>query len=381
LILAVEDVNTAGGIDGSSLQLLSRDSHSDLALGEAEILSLIYDEQVAYLIGPEENELAGRIVGDIKERNVLNILAGFASPTARRITTRGAWLKLAPSAWEMGCGFAHYARDEGIASANTISSQEDYNVSLSSDFLGIFSSLGGTVKPSVTVQPDTDAYASVVGRVLDFDASRTLLVAYPATAAAVVADWSVSGGASRFFLSPLLHSDVFLLNIPFGALDGAMGMSPTLKLASECDGAETGVAGRVHCDNANAEAFAKHFAARWSGTRPFAAAHFYYDAIVLLAFGLQYSKATRGIIPEAPELRRVIRQLNQPSNPSGSWRQLSRAISQLANGEALRYVGAAKEYEFDEYGSARHRLFDTWTIRRNAFAEKGTYYAYCPPAL
>lgn len=378
MLLAIEDVNNAGGIDGVPLSMDTRDSNSGSERGLNDIISLIYNDGVQYLIGPDENELANDIVPDIKALNILNILPGYAAPSTNRISSSGAWMRLAPSPAAVGCALAGHAMEDGATHVNTLASPEDYNASLATDFTTSFYHFTGTNIPSVGLQPGQSSYVDAVRKVFSYGADKTLLVAYPETAAAVVTEASITGIQGSWYLSPLLNADVFLLNIPYGALEGAFGLSPSLSLTSECFAPTDEGHGAVPCTQNNAKQFIDHFAARWDGTRPFPAAHLYYDAIVLLAMGMQYSMATQGTIAAASKLQLQIRNLNASTNKPVYWYDLPTAMAALARGTALRYVGAGAEYEFDEYGAAQHTVFDTWTIENQAFKGQGGYYAFCP---
>jgi hypothetical protein len=133
----------------------------------------------------------------------------------------------------------------------------------------------------------------------------------------------------------------------------------------------------VHCKNSNSTKFSSHFAARWGGAQPFPAAYLYYDAVALLAVGLQYGAATTGSLPPPTELHRLIRELNNPDNLPAYWYDLKSTLSGLAEGTASRFVGAGAEYVFDEWGDARHDIFDTWTVKGQSFVDTGSYYAHC----
>ncbi|HET9955994.1 MAG TPA: penicillin-binding protein activator [Polyangiaceae bacterium] len=378
ILLAVQDVNDAGGIDGVPLELVSRDSNSGSERGLNELLDLLYNEQVAYLIGPEENHLANQIVADVKTLNVMNVLPGYAAPAIERSTTSGSWLRLAPSSFAIGCAFATRAADDGAVSANTLASSEDYNASVSAAFTSEFRRNGGTAVPSVSVSAGQSSYSSSLTKVFGPNPDKTFLIAYPATAATIMSEWAITGRRGSWYLSPLLRADAFLSNVPYGALDGFLGMSPSLSLTSECEILEGDeVHGPVQCTQDNAARFTDHFAARWKGTKPFPAAHLYYDAVVLLALGMQYAVATHGEIPKARVLQQTIRDMNVVTNDVAKWDDLESALSTVGQGKALRYAGAGAEYRFDAFGAADHRLFDTWTIGGREFVPTGTHFAAC----
>ena len=381
ILLAIEDVNAVNGIGGVPLELISRDSNSGSERGLDDLRIMLYDDEVKYVIGPEEYDLASKIVQDIKALNVLNILPGFAVPGIRRSTQTGSWLRLAPDAYTTACAFSAHAVDVGDRSTNTLASNEDYNATLASAFSSQMGRYTGATVPSVRVTSNQSTYADELERVFSYGADKTMLIAYPATAATIINEWSVMGGRGSWFLSPILRTEVFLWNIPYSSLDGAFGMSPTLSLASECQLLQGEGYGEIPCVRSNAEKFIAYYAARWEGTKPYPAAHFYYDAVVLLAMGLQYGLATTGSIPSPKQLQPLIRSLNAPTNAPAFWHDLPVGMSAIAAGQALRYVGTAAEYEFDSYGAAKHRVMDMWEIKQQTFVETGSYYAYCvaPP--
>ena len=378
MLLAVEDVNNAGGVNGVPLSLDTRDSNSGSDRGLNDLLELIYNDQVQYLIGPDESELANNIVPDIKALDILNILPGYAAPSTNRVSTTGAWLRLAPLPDATGCALAAHALDDGAQHVNTLASMEDYNATLATDFTSDFVYFSGTNTPSVTLQPAQSSYAAAIRSVFEFGADETLLVAYPEMAAQVVTEASVIESQPNWYLSPLLNAEVFLLNIPYGALEGAFGLSPSLSLESECQKPSSGTHGRVSCTRQNSQQFSDHFAARWDGARPFPAAYLYYDAVVLLAMGMQYSIASKGSIPASQALQLDIRDLNVLNNDPAYWYDLKAAFASLGLGKPLRYVGAGAEYHFDAYGQALLDVFDTWRVHEQAFEGAGAYYATCP---
>ena len=381
LLLAEEDINRAGGVDGRPIHIITRNSYSGSERGLDELLGLLYVHKVAYLIGPEENELALEIVRDIKALDVFNILPGYSAPPIERVGGTGAWLRLAPSPAELGCALAKQLRIEGANTANAVVTRDDYNTTLAAQFNAQFGHSGGTARPSVTVRPGAASYVTALDTAFGYGADQTLLMAYAATAATIATDWAVADRRGAWHLTPALHVEVFLQNVPYRALDGFGGLSPSLSLPAECDMDHAQESGRVDCTRSNAESFADHYAHHWDGEMPFAAAHFYYDAVVLLAMGLQYGIARHGHWPSAAELRDSTRELSASDEGTADWNHLGQLMASLAAGRAARYVGAAAEYEFDRYGAAQHAIFDTWRIAKHRFVDSGPLVAICPRNL
>lgn len=377
LLLAVADVNAAGGISGHRLRLVTRDSNSGSDRGLDQLLQLLYTDRVTYLIGPEETELAQQVVSDIKGLNVLELLPGYAAPSIEHPGTRGAWIRLAPATEAFACAMGKQAVLWGAKSVNALVTADDYSPTLASDFTSRFGSLGGRTLPSVTAPVGASSYAKQVDQVIDYGADLTLLMAPPESAATITTEWTIDGRRGAWYLSPLLHADSFLENIPFGTLNGAQGISPSSSLASECvaDGDE------LECTRSNTREFTQHFADYWQGEKPFPAANYYYDALVLLALGLAKGESEEGALPDVQELHQDILTFGQGDSEPVRWNNLRGPLTEVRLGSDVRYVGAATEYVFDVYGAAQHTLFDTWIIANDGFVDSGTVKAVCSTRL
>jgi neutral amino acid transport system substrate-binding protein len=374
LLLAVKDVNDAGGVGGQKLRLVTRDSNSGSERGLDQLLQLLYADKVKYLIGPEETDLANAIVPDIKALNVLDILPGYAAPAIEHPGARGAWMRLAPSTDALSCAMAKQVVLEGAHTVSALTTVDDYNSSLASDFISQVGSLGGVSLPTVTASPGASSYAKQVSQVMSYGADLTLLMARPESASLIATEWTIDGRHGDWYLSPLLRAEVFLANVPFGTLNGAHGLSPSSSLASECtrsDGDE------LRCTHSNARAFAAHFADYWQGDQPFAAANYYYDALILLALGLNKGLAEDGELPDVQSLHADILDFGDPDVQPVRWNSLREPFTEIRLGTPLRYVGAATEYEFDRYGATHHSVFDHWEVQNDGFVGTGTFEAVC----
>jgi ABC-type branched-subunit amino acid transport system substrate-binding protein len=371
LLLAVADVNDAGGVGGQKLRLVTRDSNSGSARGLDQLLQLIYGDKVQYLIGPEETDLANAIVPDIKALNILDILPGYAAPAIEHPGS-GAWVRLAPSTSAFACAMGKHVVSFGTHTVNALATADDYNTSLASDFTSQVGGLGGISLPTVSAPVGASSYAEQIGQVMAFGSDVTLLTAPPESASIITTEWTIDGRPGAWYLSPLLRVDGFLENVPFGTLNGAHGLSPSSSLASECTAGDDAA---LHCTHSNAQAFAAHFAEAWQGDRPFAASNYYYDAVVLLALGLNKGLSEKGELPTPKLLQADIRSLGNPDAEPVRWNDLRGPLTEIRLGTA---VGAAAEYEFDRYGAAQHTVFDTWVINNDGFAETGTFEAICP---
>jgi hypothetical protein len=207
----------------------------------------------------------------------------------------------------------------------------------------------------------------------------TLLIVNPTVASTMVTELAVDNQRGAWMLGPTLHTPGFLQNIPYRSLNGSRLVSPTLSLTSECEALTAVYRGPVVCTHDNADAFRRYYERRWDGDSPFPQAYFYYDAVVLIAMGLEYAAAQGKSHPRAHELHAAVREMTDQATERGRWKDLRAVFKTLAKGEPLGYAGTAAEYEFDSFGTANHVLFNRWHVEQQVYIDDGTFRAYCEP--
>ncbi len=371
-MLAVDDVNAAGGVDGRMLQLEVRDSNSGSERGFSELERLLVDDGVSYLIGPEEYQMSLDVVGAVKRNDVLHIMPGFTSPTITDSGRKGAWLRLAPSAYLMGCALATKAVQNGVERMRTIAAGDDYHLELASVFSSAFSTFDGRAFPTISVRSDQSSYTRDIARLNRYDADATQVLAYPGTAATIVREMSRSADVVWYF-SPLARDEALLLNVPEGVLEDAIGVSPSLTSNVECDtgeGVDAEEASVLLCEGDAAERFARYYAEEWGVESTTAAAHYYYDAVIMLALRLEQAAADGLHDPTPQELLPYFIERSEEAERV-AWDSLEEGLQHARLGEQLVYLGAAGEYEFNRRGQNTRAIIDTWVVNdKHRFAAR-----------
>ena len=235
LMMAVDDVNAAGGVNGRPLQLQVRDSNSGSDRGYEQAKQLIYDVGIKILIGPENNRLSKLLVPDVKAKNITHIMPAVTAPTISEIGSRGTWIRLAPTPRAIGCAMALKALKDGHKSVISISAADDYQPLLVTSFNTIFSEYGGISKGAFNVRSGLANYSSYLKIIEDEDADVNLMMVYPLTGVPLAGEWTMAGDRGEWYLSPTLFTEMFLRNMPFGALEGFTIFSPSRSLTSECE--------------------------------------------------------------------------------------------------------------------------------------------------
>jgi neutral amino acid transport system substrate-binding protein len=376
------------------LALSVRDSNSGSDRGLEETRALLL-EDVSYLVGPEEDNLALDVRRDVKEADVMNILPSLTSPLISDSGSSGAWLSLVPNARVMGCALATRARADGIQVMRSVHSRDDYHSELSRSFNSAFKTFGGRAQPAINVASDEFSYSRAISQLSRYNADATLMLTFPATAATIIKEMGRSGQRERWYFSPVLRDDALLWNLPEGTLEGAVGVSPSLSNNDDCDydpqsaemsmgggsGEELPMGGAsgeddtpdlifgIECKESAPARFSKYYEDRW-GDAPLETAHFYYDSVILLALGLRRANANGEEDPRPQELMKYLAEDVVDAEPV-AWDSLEEAFDLSGKGDLVRYLGAAGEYEFSARGVNLRALVDTWVIdENNQFAQR-----------
>jgi ABC-type branched-subunit amino acid transport system substrate-binding protein len=335
MILAVEDINLAGGIAGEPLVLDFQDTHSDLARGEASAHRL-FDGGVSAILGPEEPALARQLAPLLGERGAVMISGGI-SARAEPGSDASLWLRIFPSAKTVTAELAKRMRGDGVKTASLLYVNDGYGATFASLLAEKFQGLGGTIQDSLRMPSNL----SEPIRFPNGKADAVVLIAYPRGAALAVSQLSAGGFRGRWYFGPSLDSEEFVWNTPAGLLDGMVGISPAL--------------------TADSADFARRFRQRWA-EEPALSANFYYDGVAVLALALQEAHAELGRQPDGRELAASIRSVSGPPGRIVTWRELDVGLSTLATGSPVNYRGISGGVDFDHDGDVAQGLVRFWHV-------------------
>jgi ABC-type branched-subunit amino acid transport system substrate-binding protein len=342
VLFARDQINEGDGIEGRRVEVVSADTHSDSARARESVASLIA-AGVRVVIGPESAEIAADIKGMLDAHDIvfLSPLVGAADDQAVDCTV--PWFRLAPSSRALGEALAKQARADSITNAALFYSEGAYDVALAAAFRDRFVSLGGTIAVDDPLLSDAQSYAGLIAMADLAHADATVLSTSPRDAALLVNELRVAKPSqARWYLSPLLKTDLLLENVAPGALDGAVGVTPT-----------------ISDDVAD---FPAEFARHWSGERPLDGAYFYYDAMALTAFGLERAALASGQF-DAVSLRAGIAASTGNSGEAGTWNEIAASLLSLHEQVEMNYSGLTGPILLQDCGGRRSGESTTWQVQ------------------
>ena len=348
-LYAADRVNAGGGIHGRRLRIVSRDTHDDLERSRRSADELIAAGAVV-VIGPESADIAQAIAPALADHGVafLSPLVGAADEVSLDCTR--PWFRLGPSARSLGEALAKLAWAETVRSAAVLQSADAYDVALSDAVASRFAALGGQITLKLELDPNAQTYASVARQAIDAGVESIFLASAPRTAALAINELeALSPRPLRWFLSPLLKTELLVANVAPDALEGALGVAPRIYDTST--------------------AFPDAFSARWQGDRPLEGAYFYYDALGLLALALEKTiPAADGSIDVA-QLQAAIQDAAAPPGEGVAWNDIERGLERTRSGSDIYYSGLTGPMLLDSCGSRLLGATSTWRVQAGTISE------------
>jgi ABC-type branched-subunit amino acid transport system substrate-binding protein len=345
-LYAADRINEGGGIDGTRVRVVSMDTHSELTAGLAAAEALA-DAGAVAVIGPESAEIAEQMRPILAKKGVLFLspLVGAAAEPSRTCDT--AWFRLAPSAKSLGEALAKEARGQQVARVAVLYSSAPYDRALGGAAAKRFATLNGQVALELELDPEAQSYAQVIAAANRAGVTDVILSASPRAAAILVNEFdALSAKKPRWFLSPLLKTELLVQNVAPQALEGAFGVAPKIY--------------------EHGDAFPRAFSQRWQGDEPLEGAYFYYDAMALLSLALAKARSTGDA---TPDLARAMLDAAGPPGEGVKWDALESGLEQVVQGEDLYYTGLTGPLSLQVCGSRSTGVTSDWTVQQGRIVD------------
>ena len=343
-LYAQDRINAGGGIHGQRVHVVARDTHSNVERSLQAARELVAEGAVA-VIGPESADIAEALEPFFAEQKVTFIspLVGAASEPGK--VCDAPWIRLAPSAKSLGEALAKQVSAEAVGSIAIMYSSGAYDQALKEAVEHRFVSLGGQVAIQLELDPNAQSYASEVTEAVRTGADAVVLATSPRTGALFVNEfYALEAQRPRWFLSPLLKTDLLVQNVAPEALEGALGIAPKIF--------------------DNGPEFPDAFARRWLGDTPLEGAYFYYDAMVLLAVAVAKMDAAP-LAGDAQSFRALKNATFDAASPPGEvmgWDEVESGMVRLSEDDDLYYAGLTGPLLLTACGSRRSGVTSAWSV-------------------
>jgi ABC-type branched-subunit amino acid transport system substrate-binding protein len=341
-IYAVGRINDGGGIRGRKIRLVAADTHSNVERALEGVEKLL-SEDVLLVIGPESSEIATAIAPVLQEHNVAFLSPLIGAANDKEFDCSHRWFRLAPSARALGEALAKRLSGDGVGTTSILHASGTYNDAFRRAVATRFAALKGTVVDQILLDSNAQSYEETIEAVAASQVESVVLVASPRTAALVVNEFdAVTRAKPAWYLSPLLKTEVLVQNVSSEALDGAIGVAPKIYN--------------------NGRDFPEAFAKRWEGDVPLEGAYFYYDAMALVAFGLQIASRDGLDQVSLASLETAILDAAAPPGQASGWDQIESGLKSIKAGATMYYSGLTGPMLLEDCGPRRTGIASAWTI-------------------
>lgn len=325
--VAQSEINSAGGVLGRKVALVTGDTSCDVADGVTAVNQML-TKTISGVIGPETQEING-VEPILDSSHIVDEFQG--GDTARDHQTDPYFFRDSPSDSQLGVAMALYAHLKGYTRAVMLFYSDPAAQTFLKPVSLTFTKLGGTILKTIIVTPDQTSYLSQVREALSVHPQVIFTQEDPPTAAVLFREFKQLGGQSI----PWVGTDVtsgsdYLKAIGYTtahtALTSVFGTSVTGTAAS-----------------AFLSLFNSIFPSQQSAG-PLANANYAYDAVISLALADDYAKTTNGTT--------VAHDMAKVTNPPGTaCYTYSTCLTLLKAGTKINYEGASGSLDYNQYNN------------------------------
>ncbi|MFO0723041.1 MAG: ABC transporter substrate-binding protein [Myxococcota bacterium] len=348
--LAVRDVNAAGGVGGKKLCLVACDDQTDSATGRPIAQELLDKYPIVAVNGAAASAVSLQVSSVLAPRGVPQISCCSTSPELSQIPEL---FRTVPSDALQGVALAAVARGLSPPADRVavIYVDDSYGASLSGVFREAFAIATGTVTAALPYRPGASSYTDVIAHALAQDPRHVLLIAFPTEGAQILRDWRDSGLRPdlAWLATDGLKDDKFAQGAAGLAL-GTIGTAPLL----------TG---------AHYASFEARYKAAFGGEAPGIFTSNQYDAMILIALGIQRAGASAS--PSA--IKDAIQEAARAPGSMVSADDVAAALARAAAGD-VDYSGASGELEMDEHGDVISD-YSVWQVDGTSIVDRPECWA------
>lgn len=346
--LAVEEINSCGGINDKPVTLSIEDTQTDPTAGSSAMTKLAEVDKVAGVIGAFASSVSSA-AADIAVRNkVMLVSPGSTSPLfterAQKGEFEGYWARTAPPDTYQAQALAALAHKKGFKTATTAVINNDYGVGFEQQFVSAFEKLGGKV-----LNKDKPIRYDPKAATFDSEAAATFAAKPQAVAAILYAETgslllqaAYKQGLSQgvtILLTDGVYSEDFVKQTGKGS-DGKSIISGALGTVPAADGKAL-----------------QAFTDKWkqkTGKEVTAYVPHSWDAAILQMLAAQAAGANTGEGIQA-KIREVA------NAPGTEVTDPCEALALLKEGKDINYQGASGNVDIDENGDVVGN-YDVWTV-------------------
>jgi len=344
-IMAVDEINKAGGVLGNQIQIFHQDDKTDPATAASAARTLLSANHVAAIVGATGSGQCSTVL-PVVYNSAVEISASCTSPKFSNTDLTGGWFaRTAPSDALQGVVAAYYAyHNLSVRRAAVIGINNAYGTGLATVFANAFTKLGGTVtagSPRIVdeIGGSTTDYTTDLHAILDnVNAQLVYVVAYPPDGVVMMKNWWAGHSSNpgwnnvNWTFSEGLYDSAFIDPLVTASVDVSSfrGTAPS---------AYGGLRGP------NYDSWKTNYTAKFGKVTPSLFTANAYDAVYLFALAAQAAGDASGA-----SIKANLQQVAGPPGTAilpGGW---AKALGALGAGQDVNYEGASGSVDINAQG-------------------------------
>jgi branched-chain amino acid transport system substrate-binding protein len=327
ILMAVEEVNAAGGAGGRKLEAFAEDTQTKPDAAVLAAKKLIDVNKVQAILGTWSSGVSLAVMPLTDEANIIEMNVSGAPAISVQDKKDLVWRFQATND-RFGAAFAEIATKRGYKRPATMAFNNASGIGNTEGFRKAWEKRGGKVVSSVVYEPNRPSYRSELQKVLAEKPDVIVTGSYLPDTTIIVREWFQSGDRNAWIIP-------------------GWAANPDLVKALGAEACE----GIISVDTVSAENSAafKHFDAMYTKAMGKSAttnvyAPMAYDMLITLALAMEAAGSGATVEGINGKIREV-------ANPPGT------AVSTFAEGKAalakkqkINYEGASSKLDFDQYG-------------------------------
>ncbi|GAC1353766.1 MAG: ABC transporter substrate-binding protein [Ktedonobacteraceae bacterium] len=322
--VAVDQINTHGGILGRQVQIVTADTGGDAVDAVPALRKMISADQVNLIVGPSSLE-AKAVLPILQQSKIPDVIVGGTTQLDNLVSTY-VW-RSSPSDNLLGVAMANYAISKGYTKAALVFGSNESAQTLKAPVVDAFKRHGGTIVADINLVPDQSSYRSEIEQLYATNPQVVFTQVDAQTGATLFSEIKELKGLGL----PFIGTDVTASSDFIKAIKPAVAQ----QVLTSLQGTSTGEQATMEFTQLYQQKF---------GTTPIELADYGYDGMNILALAVDAAGSLNGDA--------VGGKMKTVANPPGTTVfDYATGYKDLKAGTKINYDGASGPMDFNEHNN------------------------------
>ena len=226
--LAVQQINAAGGVNGSPVELINGDSGDTSTNVASQTVDRLISQGVDAIVGAASSSVTLSVIDKVTGANVVMVSPANTSIKLSDYPDNGLYYRTAPPDTLQGKVLGDLALENGKTSMCILALQDAYGEGLANVVEETFTSGGGQVKEKIIYDPKAASFEAEVGQCKAANADSITMIGFDESKKILqeLIKQGIGPQNTQLYLVDGNLSNTLADDLPAGTLDGVRGTTP-----------------------------------------------------------------------------------------------------------------------------------------------------------